>query len=421
MDALREEETHLADDQGATALNRAGDPLGQAAGRRNLAVVFSVVLLVGIGEELWVRFLPQYLEVLGGGVWVVATYGALYTLLDAVYQYPGGWLADHLGRRRALTLFTLSATGGYAVYLLPAWPPVLAGTFLVMAWDTFTQPALFAAVGDNLPAQRRATGFGVLSIVRRIPTIVAPPLGGWLIVSLGTSEGVRAGLLVTIAAAGIAAFLVGRHYRDPPRAPVSRVPVHRVWQGLDRRLRRLLVADILSRWAEGIPRVFVVLYCLGPLRLSPVEYGLLITVQRVTNVLVYVPLAPLSDRMNRKPFIVATFFCFALFPLVLGAATGFSGALVAFIVAGLWELGEPARKALIVDLADPGLRGRAIGLYYLARNLAVFPAALVGGLLWDTAGPGTAFASAFAVGMAGCLFYSVWGAAESAGPPEGSS
>src|SRR6267154_851122 len=116
---------------------------------RNVIVLMAVILVVGTGEELWVRFLPAYLEALGGGVWVVAAYVALFSLLDAVYQYPGGWAADRLGRRRSLILFTLAATAGYAFYLGSHWAWVIAGTFLVMAWDTLTLPSLFATVGDS--------------------------------------------------------------------------------------------------------------------------------------------------------------------------------------------------------------------------------------------------------------------------------
>src|SRR5438034_381615 len=98
---------------------RARDRLGL---ERNILVMLGIILLVGLGEELWVRFLPQYLVVLGAGTWGVAAYGALKDLLDAVYQYPGGWLADHLGRRRALMFFTLAAAVGYGVYLFaPSW------------------------------------------------------------------------------------------------------------------------------------------------------------------------------------------------------------------------------------------------------------------------------------------------------------
>ncbi len=77
-------------------------------------------------------------------------------------------------------------------------------------------------------------------------------------------------------------------------------------------------------------------------------------------------------------------------------------------MAGLRETGEPARKALIVDLASAGARGRAVGLYYLIRGLAVFPASLVGGWLW-TINPRLPFYAAFAVGVAGFLVHARWG------------
>jgi hypothetical protein len=48
------------------------------------------------------------------------------------------------------------------------------------------------------------------------------------------------------------------------------------------------------------------------------------------------------------------------------------------------ELGEPARKSLIVDLSDAAHRGRSVGVYYTVRNLLVVPAGVVGGLLWQT-------------------------------------
>jgi predicted MFS family arabinose efflux permease len=182
-----------------------------------------------------------------------------------------------------------------------------------------------------------------------------------------------------------------------------------VWRSFDPQLRRLLVADILARWAEGIPKVFVVLYCTRDLGLSAVAFGGLMTVQRATNLVAYVPAIWLGHRPNRKPFVLATFAFFAAFPLLLAKATGFAGAVVAFVAAGLWEVGEPARKALIVDLAPAGARGRAVGLYYLLRNLSIVPASILGGLLWRTLGPGAMFYAAFAAGVAGFLFYAAWG------------
>jgi hypothetical protein len=87
-------------------------------------------------------------------------------------------------------------------------------------------------------------------------------------------------------------------------------------------------------------------------------------------------------------------------------AHGFATLLLAFVVGGLREIGEPARKALIVDLAQPHLRARSVGLYYLLRSLAITPAALVGGLLWTVA-PALPFLLAGAIGLLGTALFAL--------------
>ena len=153
---------------------------------RNILVMLMAILILGMGEELWVRFVPKYLELLGASAWAIAVYGTLKDFLDAIYQYPGGWLADRLGRRLALVVFTVLAIMGYMLYLGGShWEWILIGTVFVMAWSSLTSPAVFAIIGDNLPQTRRAIGFGVQSILKRVPIVLAPPLGGFLIASLG--------------------------------------------------------------------------------------------------------------------------------------------------------------------------------------------------------------------------------------------
>jgi MFS family permease len=384
---------------------------------RNFVAVLLAFLILGMGEELWVRFVPKYLELLGAGAWVVAFYGTLRDLLDAVYPYPGGWLTDRLGRRSALVLFAVLAVAGYVLYLFaPSWPWVLAGTVLVMAWSSLTLPAIFAVIGDSLPPARRATGFGVQSILKRVPIILAPPLGGWLIATLGFAGGIRVGLAVTIllALAGIAVLRRSFVEAAPPAPHPGRI--HDLWRGMDGGLKRLLLADCLARWAEGIPKVFLIFYVIDVLGGSAAQFGWLTSVQMLAATLVYIPLAKMADRMDRKPFVLATFGFFALFPLALVTAAGPAGLAAAFVIAGLRETGEPARKALIVDLAAAGARGRAVGLYYLVRGLAVFPASLVGGWLWslDRRLP---FYVAFAVGVLGCLAHARWGPADAPRAP----
>jgi MFS family permease len=89
------------------------------------------------------------------------------------------------------------------------------------------------------------------------------------------------------------------------------------------------------------------------------------------------PTGKIADRVGRKPFVMATFLSFALFPLAIIAASSFALIILAFVVGGLREIGEPARKAMIVDFAQDNVRARSVGLYYLIRSLSITPAALV--------------------------------------------
>ena len=373
---------------------------------RNTAAAAGAMCLLALGEHLWRRFLPKYLEALGAPILAIAAYGSTEDFLDAIYQYPGGWLGDRLGRRSALLLFIGLAGIGYAVVAAATtWPVVIAGMALVMAWSSMASPTLFAVVGDALPSRSRALGFSIQAILRRVPMAVAPLIGGFLIAAQGVRGGVRVGLVVGLLLACAALVVVWQVRLVLPAGRVS-LGVRQVWGSLPMVLRRLLLSDIFVRTCEGMVDVFLVIYALNVIGISAPQFGLLIAVQMMTSIACYLPMARLADRVGRKPFVVATFVAFSLFPVAVATAHGLLGLLFAFVVGGLREMGEPARKALIVDLVRPESRARGIGLYYLVRSLAITPAALVGGALWKIT-PSLPFFAAGAVGLIGTILFAM--------------
>lgn len=373
---------------------------------RNVVAVAGAMFLLGFGEELWKRFMPKYLEALGAPVLAIGLYGTARDLLDGLYQYPGGWVADRYGRRRALVLFVSLAAAGYAIYwLAPSWPFVFIGLVFVMAWTSMASPTLFAVVGDALPKERRAMGFTVQSILRRVPIIVAPTVGGLTIAALGIREGVRAGLVTTVILAVVTLVVVARV--DIPLVPQhGPTNITTVWRALPTTFRRLLASDIFIRTSEGLVDVFLVLYATNVVGITAAQFGFLIGVQMATSIAVYIPAARIADRTGRKPFVIATFLAFSLFPFAVISARSFGTLVLAFIVGGLREVGEPARKALIVDLAQPHVRARSVGLYYLVRSVAIAPAAFMGGVLWSVS-PALPFHVAAAIGLAGTAIFAV--------------
>ncbi|HEX6614711.1 MAG TPA: MFS transporter [Gemmatimonadales bacterium] len=373
---------------------------------RNTGAVVGAMFLMALGENLWRRFIPKYLEALGAPIVAIGAYGSTEDLLDGLYQYPGGWVGDRHGRRRALLLFVSLAAVGYLVMALaPAWPVVVLGLVFVMCWTSMASPTLFAVVGDALPRERRAVGFSVQSILRRVPLLAAPTLGGLLIVALGVRAGVRVGLAVSIVMAGATLLVVRRMRLDLPAAPASD-GIAGVWRSLPTPLRRLLLSDVFIRTCDALVDVFLVLYAVNLVGIGAAEFGVLIAVQQGTVIFSSLPAARLADRFGRKPFVIATFLMFTCFPLAVVSSHSFPALLAAFVVGGLREIGEPARKALILEFVRPEVRARGVGLYYLVRSVAIAPAATVGGLLWRIR-PSLPFLLAGAIGFTGTLIFAL--------------
>jgi MFS family permease len=362
------------------------------------------MFLLGCGENLWRRFLPKYLQALGAPITAIGLFGTAEDFLDGVYQYPGGWIADRFGRRFALMLFVSLAALGYVVYwLLPAWPLAFVALALVMSWTSMASPTLFAVIGDALPKAKRTMGFTVQSILRRVPIVIAPIFGGLAVATYGIRGGVRLGLAISVAMAVITIHVASR-IRIPVAKDESPVTVRHVWRSFPSALRWLLVSDVFIRTCDGLVDVFLVIYAINIVGIGAPTFGALIATQALTTILVQVPAARIAERTGKKSFVTATFIAFALFPLGVVVAKGLVWLAAAFVVGGLRELGEPARKALIIDFAAPAFRARVVGLYYLCRSLAIAPAAFVGGLLWRVS-PSLPFYVAAAIGAVGVVAF----------------
>jgi len=111
----------------------------------------------------------------------LACSGTARDLLDAVYQYPGGWLSDRIGSRNALVLFAALAGAGYLVLCVQPKLALRLRRARVRVWRgrALASPAMFAMIAEHLPRERRAMGFTVqANSQKRVPVMLSPrPVG----------------------------------------------------------------------------------------------------------------------------------------------------------------------------------------------------------------------------------------------------
>ncbi|HOJ32968.1 MAG TPA: MFS transporter [Candidatus Hydrogenedentes bacterium] len=385
--------------------------------RRSMFGILTMAVLIGMGEKMAERFLPVYLLALGSGEILVGALNGLDNLLSALYSFPGGYLAERLGSKRALFLFNCLAVLGFLiVILIPHWAAVFAGSVFFLSWTAISLPATMDIVAKSLPKTKRTMGVSMHSLVRRIPMALGPVVGGVFIVTWGEIAGVRAAFGCALVMAVVAMIFQQLFIEDDRKINIdkkeesSQLGFRGLWRAMTPSLRQLLVADILIRYCEQIPYAFIAIWCMKTIShpVDGVEFGTLTAIEMVTAMLVYIPVAYLADKSRKKPFVVMTFVFFTAFPAVLFFCHSFLWLIPAFVLRGLKEFGEPTRKALIMDLAPEGHKAGMFGLYYLVRDVVVSVSAFLSGFLWQQ-GPAVNFGTAFAFGLIGTLWFALKG------------
>ena len=389
--------------------------------RATLAVLI-VIGGLGLSEEIWRNFLAiqlkdsvtgvnQAAQVLNAAKYM-GIFAVLVNLLEGFGYIIGGTVAHRLGPRVALLISALPMLIGFTLLLSVKEPwLIILGALLITNWEALSVPATFEVVGSEVPQNRRTIAFAVQSIQKRLPKVLGPLIGGF-VMAVGYWLNLSLAFGLVILACLVQFFLL---HRMKPKDHVKPVAVREVLRNIPPDLKRLLSAEILLRWGDWFVRDFAVLYVVGVLMRSNQEAGVLIALTSLTALLTYIPAGKIIDRApSPKPYIGVTFFLFALFPINLvllpkllpALGMPMMGALgIIFVLNGLRELGEPARKAMISGGFSSDIRARAIGLYWGLRSFAFCPAPLISYLLWRWLGPQATFLIGGIVGMLGTAWF----------------
>jgi MFS family permease len=398
--------------------------------RATLAVL-AVIGCLGLSEEIWSNFLSLHLKdqasaaTPGGAVLEAAKYmgvvASAKNLLEGFGYIIGGTVAHRMGPRVALAVSAAPMAIGFAVMLATHQPwAIVFGALFMTNWEPLSVPATFEVVGSEVPKNRRTIAFAMQSIQKRLPKVVGPIVGGIALGAVGYWLNLTLALGLVVLAVILQLALMSR--MRPTREPVP-TPFRTILRDMPRDLRRLLSAEIFIRWGDWFARDFAVLYVVTLLtaewgwseRAATETSGYLLAIMAATALATYVPVAKWVDRSpSPRPFIGTTFLLFAIFPIalvLLPAACArlglpvLAGLVLTFVINGLREIGEPARKALISTGFPPEIRARAVGLYWGLRSFAFCPAPMVAALLWRIIGANATFLIGGAIGLVGTAWY----------------
>lgn len=373
----------------------------------SVGAMLVMVVLLGMGEKMGERFLPVYLMALGGSAYAVGLLNALDNFLSAIYALIGGFVSDRIGYKRALKVYTWISIAGYTtIVLFPYWQAVFIGAILFISWTALSLPAILSLVSATVKKEKQVMGVSLHSMMRRVPMALGPICGGLLIGQFGIVLGARVAFGVALVLGFVALSFIERYVTEAKdhEKSTEKLQVFKTFTEMSYPLKTLLLSDILIRFAEQIPYAFVVVWVIDTLGHSALTFSFLTAIEMVVALLIYIPVALLSERASNKALVTITFGFFTVFPLFLSVSTTLPMLVIAFVIRGLKEFGEPTRKAMIMKLAPEGAKATAYGTYYLLRDVVVAAASLSSAYLWEL-GPQINFMVASGFGLLGTLLF----------------
>ena len=401
-------------------------PRGPFAGiPRNVVALGFTALLTDVSSEMLVPILPLFITVtLGASATSLGLIEGLAEFVASLLRTTSGWLSDRMGRRKPFVVagYALSGAAKAAIGLATGWPAVLALRCSDRLGKGLRTPPRDAIIADSTAAADRGRAFGLHRAMDTAGAAMGPLLGWWLLArwsSLGP-EAYRRVFFVSAIPAALAVIVLLLFVRAGRHAPPARRTLTEQAGALGAPFLRFLVVDALFQLGNS-SNAFVLLRTQSA-GWSASQVSLIYVGFNVLLAALAMPFGHLSDRAGRRPLLLAGYAVYAVTYGVLALGATRLGVVAGFaLLAVHTALMDGQAKAMIADLVPADMRATAYGAHATVVGLALLPASIAAGVLWEHVGHAAPFVLGAALALAAAALFLVLLPAHTEGAERGAS
>ena len=364
-----------------------------------------VSFLTDFSSDMIYPLLPIFLtSVLSAGPRALGLIEGIAESTASLLKVLSGWWSDRARRRKPLVVLGYSLAGAARplIGLAAVWPTVLLLRFVDRVGKGLRTSPRDALIADITRPELLGRAYGVQRALDHAGAVAGPLAAAGLMTQAGLSLR-EVFLLAAVPAALVILILLAlvrepAHHASPPES--SPAPTGR--GSLGRPFQVLLLAVLLFTLGNSSDAFLL-------LRLSEVGFpaagiAVLWSAFHLVKAATTYAFGRLSDRLGRRPMIIAGWLVYALVYAGFGFVQSRVGLVVTFLAYGLYfGFTEPVERAWVADLAPAPLRGTAFGYYHAAVGVAALPASLLFGFLWQVFGAPVAFLAGVGFALSGVM------------------
>ncbi len=355
-------------------------------GFRNIFLLGLSSLFADASTEMVYPLIPLYLvSAFGATPALVGVIEGIAESLASLLKVVSGYLADRYKRKKPLAIagYAMSLVYKAALLVATSWVGILAARVIDRFGKGMRTAPRDSLVSENAAYARQGAAFGLHKALDMAGSALGVAAAYGIMKATGGAVAYKNIFLLSMipAVCGVVVLSFVRERREK-RERRERLRLRAGWNALDARLKLFLLTAFLFNLGNS-SNSFLLLRAYGA-GYDAVSVILLYLAYNVTSSLLALPLGKLSDRIGRRNLLVVGYLTFSAVYLGFGLAkSGLTFALL-FVLYGVYTAATSGvERALIARIAPPEWKGATLGLHGMLTGIALLPASVIAGLLWN--------------------------------------
>ncbi len=359
---------------------------------RNVFVSGLVSFFMDISSEMIYPLVPLFLaNVLGINKSIIGLIEGIAESTASLLKVFSGWFSDRIGNRKWLMAagYGISTVSRPIVALAATWHHVMGFRFMDRLGKGIRTAPRDAIIAESSETAYMGRAFSFHRSLDTMGAVIGPALAFFF---LGIfSNDYRKVFWLSIIPGIVAVLLIIFFITEKKKASVT--PSERpklTLKHFDWKFKFFVfIAGIFA--VGNSSDVFLILRAqqIGiPAIMIPIVYLLFNLIYSLSAI----PAGIAADKFGKKRVILAGFVLFAILYYGFAVASDTKTIWILFAFYGLFMgLTEGIQKAFLATIIPPDFKATAFGVFNTVVGIAMFPASLMGGWLWDTISPSATF------------------------------